>query len=250
MPMIKKKNGLKAFTLFDCRQHDLFFKQRDQEKALTEIERNLTMLKEEKKILQWRYQYGREHLEQKEAQMRSCVRETLYERVKQETGHSVKLLEKCLRFLAETSDPVEEQRLLSEINVIGICLKRLIYLTLLQAKDDQIRVKSLRLCFDEVFRGLEARAVVCAFSGCDEAVLMLTEAIEIYRFLGQIIERTLTDLTALLITLHQEEGCLRFSMSVESDQDLFKSIEPYTMQCERDVDGTWLFSKIIEEEIL
>lgn len=67
-------------------------------------------------------------------------------------------------------------------------------------------------------------------------------AMRIYDFSEAVIEESLESLSALFVTLKQENEKLVLSISAECEANLTKIAERYDAEAEQDFDDTWLLS--------
>ena len=74
-------------------------------------------------------------------------------------------------------------------------------------------------------------------------------AIKIYHFFQQVIDEVSEDVSAVMISLRQEEQNIVCTMNVEADLCPVEAVKRCGAECEEDYDGSWLLSLTYREEV-
>lgn len=173
------------------------------------------------------------------------VKNQLYDKMDQQISRQIILLTKLINEYAQTDNKQQRKKILGKVVVIGAYIKRRSNLIFIAENQSVIPVKELELCFEETIRNLELNGIAAGFAASVKKIPS-EMAMRMYDFFEAVIEESLDHLSALSVTLKQENEKLVLSISAECETDLTETAGSYGAEAEQDFDGAWLLSFSVE----
>ena len=173
------------------------------------------------------------------------VKNQLYDKMDQQISRQIILLTKLINEYAQTDNKQQRKKILGKVVVIGAYIKRRSNLIFIAENQSVIPVKELELCFEETIRNLELNGIAAGFAASVKKIPS-EMAMRMYDFFEAVIEESLDHLSALSVTLKQENEKLVLSISAECEADLTETTGSYGAEAEQDFDGAWLLSFSVE----
>ena len=186
-----------------------------------------------------------ENLKAKKQVAKLSVKNQLYDKMEQQIPRQIILLTKLINEYAQTDNKQQRKKILGKVVVIGAYIKRRSNLIFIAENQSVIPVKELELCFEETIRNLELNGIAAGFTASVKKIPS-EMAMRMYDFFEAVIEESLDHLSALSVTLKQENEKLVLSISAECEADLTETAGSYGAEAEQDFDGAWLLSFSVE----
>lgn len=146
-----------------------------------------------------------------------------------------------------------KEKILGKIMLNGIYLKRYLNLILLSLQQERcpafLPILELKFCLEESLKGLNTLGVSGSFYSVEDGKISGRAAIKIYHFFQQVIDEVSEDVSAVMISLRQEEQNIVCTMNVEADLCPVEAVKRCGAECEEDYDGSWLLSLTYREEV-
>ena len=146
-----------------------------------------------------------------------------------------------------------KEKILGKIMLNGIYLKRYLNLILLSLQQERcpafLSILELKFCLEESLKGLNTLGVSGSFYSVEDGKISGRAAIKIYHFFQQVIDEVSEDVSAVMISLRQEEQNIVCTMNVEADLCPVEAVKRCGAECEEDYDGSWLLSLTYREEV-
>ncbi|MGO5541308.1 hypothetical protein ACTQWG_02125 [Blautia sp. HCP3S3_H10_1] len=220
---------------------------------LSELQDILQELSDMKEELKDANVIEEENLKAKKQMAKLSVKNQLYDKMQKQTSRQIILLSSLIDEYSLAENAQQRKKILGKVVVIGAYIKRRSNLIFIAEHNYFIPIRELELCFQETIRNLELSGVTagflmigennpCSLSQMTGKIISSETAMRIYDFSEAVIEESLESLSALFVTLKQENEKLVLSISAECEANLTKIAERYDAEAEQDFDDTWLLS--------
>jgi len=220
---------------------------------LSELQELLQELADRKEELKVANVIEEENLKAKKQMAKLSVKNQLYDKIQRQTSRQIILLTRLIDAYALAENEQQRKKILGKVVVIGAYIKRRSNLIFIAEHNSAISVRELELCLEETIRNLELSGAAagffvskesppCSLSQMAGKMISSETAIRIYDFCEAVIEETLDSLSALTVSLKQENEKLILSISAECEANLTEAAERYGAEAEQDFDGAWLLS--------
>lgn len=170
-----------------------------------QLQDTLEQLDEENVLLQ-------AELEVKAAHAKAEEQNRLYDRIASEVEQQlIKADELLLRIEEGTED---DRHLIAQMCVLGSYIKRRGNLLLLGEEDGIIQSRELEYCIRESMDNLEICGVVTSFRSHCDGRLRLESVVAAYDFYEALVERSLDDMTAMMVDMTCGKGTIRMNVQL------------------------------------
>ena len=164
--------------------------------------------------------------------------ERLYHIIQRDTEKQILLMDKMIEQAENTASDEERRNILKKMLVIGAYLKRRSNLVFLSDKDSVLASRKLELSIEESINNLETFGVTCGFiSELTEPILAMN-VIAMYDFFEEVAERSLDNMSSILIHAGKKPDFIFFSVDTDSGSD-FSDLASDTVTAVQDEDGEW-----------
>ena len=164
--------------------------------------------------------------------------ERLYHIIQRDTEKQILLMDKMIEQAENTASDEERRNILKKMLVIGAYLKRRSNLVFLSDKDSVLASRGLELSIEESINNLETFGVTCGFiSELTEPILAMN-VIAMYDFFEEVAERSLDNMSSILIHAGKKPDFIFFSVNTDSGSD-FSDLASDTVTAVQDEDGEW-----------
>lgn len=164
--------------------------------------------------------------------------ERLYHIIQRDTEKQILLMDKMIEQAENTASDEERRNILKKMLVIGAYLKRRSNLVFLSDKDSVLASRELELSIEESINNLETFGVTCGFiSELTEPILSMN-VIAMYDFFEEVAERSLDNMSSILIHAGKKPDFIFFSVDTDSGSD-FSDLASDTVTAVQDEDGEW-----------
>ncbi len=116
---------------------------------------------------------------------------------------------------SETKVNDELRKILGQILIIGVFVKRESNLIFIQQRDEIIPVKELDLCFEETMKDLRLIGIDCSYSDEFGHLIDSDLALKIYNFFEKVIEECFGILNAVSVNIKSDLNCYYMHVGVE-----------------------------------
>lgn len=164
--------------------------------------------------------------------------ERLYHIIQRDTEKQILLMDEMIEQAENTASDEERRNILKKMLVIGAYLKRRSNLVFLSDKDSVLASRKLELSIEESINNLETFGVTCGFiSELTEPILAMN-VIAMYDFFEEVAERSLDNMSSILIHAGKKPDFIFFSVDTDSGSD-FSDLASDTVTAVQDEDGEW-----------
>lgn len=164
--------------------------------------------------------------------------ERLYHIIQRDTEKQILLMDEMIEQAENTASDEERRNILKKMLVIGAYLKRRSNLVFLSDKDSVLASRELELSIEESINNLETFGVTCGFiSELTEPILAMN-VIAMYDFFEEVAERSLDNMSSILIHAGKKPDFIFFSVDTDSGSD-FSDLASDTVTAVQDEDGEW-----------
>lgn len=164
--------------------------------------------------------------------------ERLYHIIQRDTEKQILLMDEMIEQAENTASDEERRNILKKMLVIGAYLKRRSNLVFLSDKDSVLASRELELSIEESINNLETFGVTCGFiSELTEPILSMN-VIAMYDFFEEVAERSLDNMSSILIHAGKKPDFIFFSVDTDSGSD-FSDLASDTVTAVQDEDGEW-----------
>ena len=164
--------------------------------------------------------------------------ERLYHIIQRDTEKQILLMDKMIEQAENTASDEERRNILKKMLVIGAYMKRRSNLVFLSDKESVLASRKLELSIEESINNLETFGVTCGFiSELTEPILAMN-VIAMYDFFEEVAERSLDNMSSILIHAGKKPDFIFFSVDTDSGSD-FSDLASDTVTAVQDEDGEW-----------
>ncbi len=200
--------------------------------------RVLSDLEEAKENLQDNKDILEEEHAVKEREAHIAEQERLYHIIQRDTAKQILLMDEMIEQAENAGSDEERRHILKKMLVIGAYLKRRSNLVFLSDKDSVLEAKELELSIDESINNLETFGVTCGFISELTKPVLSMNVIAMYDFFEEVAERSLDQMSSMLVHAGIKAGFIVFSVDTDSGSD-FSDLASDNVTALQDEDGEW-----------
>lgn len=181
---------------------------------VSEIKSLLNKIEESSNKLEESIALVKAEIKLKEKQARADEQMRLYDSITEEIEGQLNTLEAMLEDEQAVTDI---RKRLAYICVISSYVKRRSNLILLSEGEEKINAKELEYCVRESVNSIGISDVMCSFESRCEGKIEKKSALTVYEFFEEVIEKSISSITALLIdlTISSESVCMQICLSCD-----------------------------------